>query len=268
MRNLRSQSLIKKRRRRLFLRIFLFVLCLVVLVGIPALISRIPALIIREVEVKGAQGVPAEEIQTFVNKELQGNHFYIFPKANALLYSQKGLEKKILLTFPQIDAVNITLSSFHSTLIEIEEKKTASLWCGDTNTAKCFSMDKKGYIFEVGPTSSQSVYFIFHGFITEEPIGQYYLPQGTLEKLLPFIEGIRFLGIDPVSLSYIGEKEYEMKIKGGGKLLFIFEGNGEKVLSNLESLLEDKSFSVLEDGALTVSAIDLRYGNKIILKKN
>jgi len=267
MRNLRSPNLRKKRRRRLIIKVSLFVFGLILIVGIPALLSHIPGILIRDIEVVGTEGLLREDIKKVAEEELRGKYLWLFPRKNSIYFPKEKIENKILNNFPQIESLKSELSSFHALNLSVVERKTVSLWCENNLAISCYSMDKDGFVFEKNGVQSSNVYFVYHGYITGEPIGQYYLPKGILIKVQTFIEGVKLLGFEPTSLSHLNEKEYVIKIKGGGEIFFIFDENIDKALSNLESVVEDDSLEVLKNGELTVRAIDLRYGNKIILKK-
>ena len=107
---------------------------------------------------------------------------------------------------------------------------------------------------------------MYTGNISGDPIGQYFLEPEQFNKLRVFIDGVKNLGLQPVALSTISDNSYQIHDKNSGVIIVSLEDT-EKTLSNLESIISDTTLGVLKDGNLQVRSLDLRYGNKIILKK-
>jgi hypothetical protein len=229
---------------------------------------RLNAIQIRDIEVTGTSAISSGDVKAVAEEALKGKYFFIIPRSNAIFYPNSKMSERIIKQYPRIENIDISLSSFHSIKIDITERKAIAVWCDSLEPSNCFLIDKSGFVFDKSPNISANVYFVFKGQLAGDPVGKYYLSaDGQFVKIRQFIENVKNLGIEPNALSFFRDQEYELGVKGGGKILFLFEGNGERALSNLRSVLDDLTLKVLSDGMLNVSGIDLRYGNKVILKK-
>jgi hypothetical protein len=149
----------------------------------------------------------------------------------------------------------------------LKEREVKALWCkGDTLT-DCYFIDANGFIFDKSPSFTQNVYFVYRGNVDGEPVGAHYLPSDMFKKAELFTERIHSSGLDPISLTYMHDGESSLSLLGGGSILFSLQDDVEKSASNLNSVLSDTSLGLVKNGSLTVASIDVRYGNKVILKK-
>ena len=54
----------------------------------------------------------------------------------------------------------------------------------------------------------------------------------------------------------------------GGAIIFSESQNFGDAITNLSSVLADSSLDVFADGELQAESLDLRFGNKVIIKRN
>ena len=243
------------------------VLAVFIIVGIPVSIASIPSMRVSDVSVTGAVVVPQVDIQNFVKQKISEKHLFLFPKSNVALFPEKEIENLITKNYPRVETVTITFPTFKSARIEIAERKTFAIWCKSEDSQDCYSLDSHGYIFDRAPIVTPSVFFIYRGEVTDNPVGQTYLVNGLFEKMNTFLERVHKLGLAIESVSNIGDDQYELFVKDDTKILFTLRDGNEKMISNLSSIIENKTVTVQNDGTLDVSLVDLRHGNKVIIKK-
>ena len=89
--------------------------------------------------------------------------------------------------------------------------------------------------------------------------------QEELSKLLLFLKKLEMAGLEPREVLLKEQDELEVVLSFGTRLL-LRSGNYDTALINLETLMEQDNLLSRNKGELSVSYIDLRYGNKIYFK--
>jgi len=100
---------------------------------------------IKEIKVFGNKEVAAGDIRKAVFNSI-GRRVVFFETKNIFLLDFRKAKKVVLSSFPRISQVEFKRRLFNTLLVEVKERKTASVFCqGDGN---CFLIDKKGVIFK------------------------------------------------------------------------------------------------------------------------
>jgi hypothetical protein len=264
-RALQSQKLIARKRRKLFVIIFLSFCLVSMAISGPIALSRADFITISEVEVAGSEIVDATLIEELVYTELEGKYWYVFPKKSTILYPKQVIKSALLKNFPRLKSVDISLDGLKKLNVVVTERTIAGIFC--TDDEKCFVMDEGGYIFAEAPGFSGDVYPRYLGPWQDNPIGEYFLDDDLRQSLKLFRDGLIKLSLSPNSI-YVDNREAKANYDGGKEILFSLDDDPLQILSNLESVLNDKNVGAYENGILLVRRIDLRYGNKVILQKD
>jgi cell division septal protein FtsQ len=267
VRILRSPKQQKKHRRLLFAKISLVVFGLAVLIGGPALLSHANFLKISQITVSGNVAIASGDIQEEVQKNLAGTYAKIFSKANIVIYPQSEIVANLTSSFSRFGSVNIERDSLQSLHVSVVERKPSALWCQTIEKNPCYFIDNKGLIFDTAGDFSENVYFVYVGNVVNDPINAQFLPPADFLKANAIISGIKNLGLIPVQFTHISDTSFEVGLKGGERIIISLTDDQAKIISNLESVLMDPSISIFQNKELSVSSIDVRYGNKIVLKK-
>jgi len=238
-----------------------------VIVGVPIFFARTSYLQINAILVSGNSVVATSRVEDVVRSVLSGNYWYVFPKSNIFLYPKNALQKALYEASSRIEIVEISTTPPHTIAVSLREREVRALWCPGEVLSDCFFLDSRGFVFDRAPSFTKNVYFVYRGNIEGDPIGKQYISKDLFRKAELFTEHIRSLGLDPVSLVYTDDDEATISLAQGGSILFSLRDDITKNTSNLESVLLDSSLGLVKNGALTVLSIDLRYGNKVILKK-
>ena len=260
-----SNNVRKKRRQRFVFKLGLSLLVLVLLVFALTKLLSISSLQVRNFTVLGAVSINEDDIKKTAVDVSGGKYFTLLPKTNFLIFPKKALEMKILNDFPRTQGVEVNLTSLQDAEINIKERKPFAIWCDSENPEKCYFMDSKGYVYAEGINATAGVYFIYRGGFEGSPMRQNYLPEFFV-KLNLLIDEIKKMGVTPLSVEPINENEFEISAEGG-KIIFPLEENTSRIISNLDSILQDQSLFAIRDGRLQVESIDLRYGNKAVIKR-
>lgn len=265
-RSLRSPKLVKRRRRELAFKLALCFFVIALVIALPVWLSRASFLSIDSISVNGNVVLSNNEIIDEVNKTLDGEWFLVFKKNSSILYPRKTIEKNILTRFSRVASVTVGLDSLKKIQIKVEERAPAFLWCR-LSPKECFFVDNSGLVFAPSPDFSKDVYVTFDGRISGNPIGQRYLDIQGFSALKDLITGLSSFKLVPQRVSHLEGNSYSISFSQGGMIIVSLSDDSKKILSNFESVLTDPTLNLFDGEALRVYSIDLRYGNKVILKK-
>ena len=247
-------------------RVIFWLFLVLLITALPLGLSYADFLRINEVEVIGTNTLLASNIKSVAEKHLVGKYFFLFPKNNAVLYSKEDIKFSLSREFTQVDTVELNLKSLHKLEISVEMRKPSALWCRNLDTKPCYFIDNEGLVFEEAGDFSLGVYFIYYGNIEDEAIGALYLSPEEFKKVEAFKAGVRSLSLIPQSVSPLSKDSFTLAVSGGD-IIFSLRDDVVATLTNLASVLGDSKLRVIKDQTLTVSSIDLRFGNKVILRK-
>ncbi len=268
-RSLRSPALIRKRRKRIFFRVFPIVAIGTLCILGPIFLLRASFLQIDKIEVRSSGGILKEEATSIVENNLVGNFLFVIPRRSIFFYPKQRIRDELQQNFPRIENLNIDLQRFSALVLELSLRKPTSLWCRGTTKEDCFFIDDQGFVFDKAGEFSDGIYFIYRGLLgegSEDPLGKQYLDTNNFVSLKDFVGKARDIGLLPKGITPIGNNSWSLIVLGGN-ILFSSEDDFSEVLANLGSLLSDEKLSLVKDGELQVASIDLRYGKKVILKK-
>lgn len=280
-----SQNRIK-RKRKIILWKFLAILFAVILTvgGIAWGLSR-PGLRIARIEVTGNSVLGTDEITSFVDKELSGKYFFLFPKDSILLYPKEHIQKDLLDSFKRILSIEVDAQGLTTLSIIVNERKPHSLWCGKTLSDKdiegdtpCYFMDEEGFLFAQAPHFGDNVYVEFYGPIYEAaiststlsaiPIGSIFLPIPEFKTITLFRELFGRIGLNITAVIAMDAGDLTFTMREGGKVLLNKKQDPMRLVSDIESAfrteLGDPGDPLIRKRVLY---IDARFTNKIFFKK-
>ncbi|KKU78176.1 MAG: hypothetical protein UY03_C0002G0002 [Parcubacteria group bacterium GW2011_GWA2_47_64] len=253
----------RKERRRKIRKIFLLsVLFTAAAAGIVYGLSR-PELRIISIEVAGSRQVQEELIQRTVANVMKRTYLWFIPKSHTLLYPKTELKESLMKEFPALSGVSISLKSLSALRVFVYEREPQALWCASRQ--ECSMMDKTGFVFAPAEMGMEQMYYRFLKMDAKAPIGTEVIPQEELSKLLLFLKKLEMAGLEPREVLLKEQDELEVVLSFGTRLL-LRSGNYDTALINLETLMEQDNLLSRNKGELSVSYIDLRYGNKIYFK--
>ena len=266
--SLRSPKIIKRRRRKFVIKLFLVFVVAFIVIGCPIFLLRGNFFKIASIEIDGNLVVSKESLIQVANDSLIGNYFYLIPHSSIVLYPHDSIVNSIIKKFPRIESVKVKALSTKSIRISVVERKPNALWCETPDSKYCFFIDSTGLVFDSAPSFSSDVYMVYRGILDSNPVGNYYLPTQQFAKVQSLLEKIRALGIRPTRLEYDSSGSYKIVTHEGVFILFSIDDNVDKISSNLASVLNDPKLNIFQNHVLSVFSIDLRYGNKVIVRKN
>jgi cell division septal protein FtsQ len=155
-------SHLRAKKRRLFLVRSLIVLffSLIILFRL-AIFSGHKKVIINNISIVNNISFSEEEILNIVNQDLTHRYWYLFAKRNFLIFPRLEIKRDLLAQIKTLTKVNISWSGWQNIMIEVEERKPHSVYCGTdilTKSNVCFFVDQRGYIYSLAPVFSGSVF--------------------------------------------------------------------------------------------------------------
>ncbi len=260
-----QKKLIARRRRRAFFMSLYVLFALGIIFSGLSLLSQEQFMSIEKITVGGNVRAKVETIETTVLREMAGNYFYFFSKSNAFLYPADDIMEKIL-ALPLIQSVSVNRNGLKAIEINLEERREDARWCeGSVHEINwCFSMDENGLVFDQIATSTA---FIYRGLISGSPIGQSFLAPEEFKKIQFFVRDLGFFGIAPAEAIF-GEPHYmTVVLLTGGKLIINTNDDLSVVLSNISSVIRDKTVAPSLSRFLEkLDYMKLDSGNKVVYK--
>jgi hypothetical protein len=275
---------LKKVRRNKALSRFIWTLVILVVLFIGlGLLSHIPKVIIREVDVSGTKVLNGEEISQNIKEYLEGNIAIFYARGNVFLYSKNKLESFILEKFPRVYRVVEITRDGRKLNIVLEERQAAFTWCGDIapvyalrfEKRDCYFLDQTGFIFDTSPFFTPGVYLAFYGGIKSdvEPIGQTLITQNSIMdfgRLSEVFEKLS-LPIHSVVIKSDGQNEFLLNIftttNNYAKILFNEDIPLLEIESKIYSAVAEESFTEqFSDSDLELEYIDTRFSNRVFYK--
>ncbi len=264
-----------KKRRLFFVRALIILFFVLILLFGLAIFSGHEKVIIKNISIVNNISVPEEEILSIVNKDLADRYWYLFAKKNFLIFPRIQIKKDLLAKIKTLKEVNISWAGWQNIVIEVEERKPHSVYCGQDikiNKSDCFFIDNIGYIYSLAPNFSGSVFIKNYGdHIDNEPIDQYFLNPILYVELFNLISILNENNLRVVSL-ISAEGDFKFILDSGLQIIFnnkddkIGEGIFNRAFSNLFTAISTKDLD-LEIETSKIEYIDLRFANKIVIGK-
>lgn len=283
-----SARLQKRRRKVIIGKIVAALFCAGGLWAVAFWLSGLPAITIRGIEVGGNVSLSAQDIASRTEHFLVGRYFFTVPRANIFFYPKAAVTKNILESFPRVENADIRFKNFHTISITIAEREAAALWCQALNVQgtpsgkhfeECYLMDKDGFLFDAfnpEPPSRDAetlavsnhypaVIKFYGGLSAANPVGHSYETAERFHSLLAFAQNIGQIGVAVLAFRERSDKDLEVEVLGGARLVLGRDANLVSVAANLETIVSDPSFGGTE-GFKKVDYVDLRFGNKVFYR--
>lgn len=264
----------KKERKQTWIYLSLLFL---LLLGIIVYVLWLPALRIQNVE---AEGPDPGGIAQIAESALEGRAFGLLPQSSIFLIPEADVRARVLAAYPQVQAVSISATGLNTLTVKALMRTNAFVWCGESialPAVSCYEADAEGLIFAPyaapvsGTTTASSststtgagdllVYGPLEGG-AETPIRAHVTYASALPGALKFIKAMRGLGADIASVTLRGD-EVDLHTKAGTRITYVIGDEGEA------AILAATSFPSLKLNDGSIEYIDLRFQNKVYLKRN
>jgi hypothetical protein len=266
-----------RRRKELIKKILIIAGLIVVSFGIFCYLMNLKSFRIEKVVIFGTDIVSENDVMEAVDKEISGKYFFVIPKNNLFFYPKEKIKSALMSRFGRIGAVYPAIDRGSILVVSVSERSGEYLWCGEKETAdgsaraSCYFMDKTGYIFVKSPYFSENVFFTVYGQLasTSNPIGARVVPATEFTRIVEFKDLIEEIGFDAKAVGVLKDGDYELVLKGAGKILFNTKNDLIKSVNNIRLAVTSAPLSgELKAKSGLLQYIDVRFGNKVFYKFN
>lgn len=256
-----------RRRKRRALVVTLAALAVLLVLGGLVWLSWAPFLRVTTIEVSGTKSLPPEELQGYVQKELQGSYGFLFARNNVFLYPRADIEAGLLATYPTLRTADVHAKDFHTVEVVAAERDPVALWC-DQQGGGCQYMDEEGLLYAAAPQFSDTLYITYQGPATSTPQRglRQYLTQVEFQSLAALVAALNAKEVDdPIELVAVDQNgDVRAYFKDSFVLMFSSKDDGGDVFERFNLALQSDVFTGKPLGSFEY--LDLRFGDKLYYK--
>lgn len=249
--------------KQVFLGIFVFTIITALLASI-WYVTRLDFFTLEDITVEGGYTIDKNLVKTKAEAELTGDYLKLIPKKFSYFYPKD----KLLLTIsevPRIKDVVVERKSRNGIHISFEEYLPDALWCNPNPSDQCYFIDDLGYAFSPAPNLLGSSLVRYISLENENDLKHNLTEPENYIKTKQFIDLVSQIGwfVTRVELDAVGDVFYTFERGGEVKASLVDES--DKVVKNLQTILESDEFSHLDPG--TFLYVDLRFGSRIFVNE-
>jgi hypothetical protein len=256
----------KRRRRRAWLGwgsfgLGVYCLCLLIIL----FVLKTPFFEVKAIEVKGAEGIPEENVLSLLKSEAIKNSWpNRFLGAGNLLTWPASFNSKELALLPSIKSVQVEKDySLKKVTVEVVKREPYGIWClMKKNPPSCLWFDEGGVMFKQAFASEGNLIRVVKDY-SQENVGMNdaVLPQEFMPNLFPILDVLQGSGLSvkEVGLYHLDLEEMEVTTWNGPKILFSLRFPPQGALEVINSLKTRAGFKKL-------TYIDFRVENRAYYK--
>lgn len=258
-----SSPRLRRKKRQVFLRQASLLLLAIVLfiVGARILLSS-SALAIKAVAVSGVEGMDEKEIKAFAFSELSQSRSNFFSRDNFIFFDKEAFSRALLKAFPKYASVKAELANVSSISIDVSLRETFAFWCYKDNDESCLNVDYLGVGFQ-GKTDGQDEARV-KIFSEKKPIaGELVFSSAKFGNLADLIKTFARAGRS-VKIVYERGEDFYLILEDGAEIRLSSSCDANSIVSKVSAIYADWE---KEKSGIGIDYIDLRYGNKVFIKK-
>ncbi len=228
-----------------------------------AVLTRIPAFQVKEIEIRGLTTLDSEEVRGRARTMLSGAYAFVIPRGMVLTVSGKGIGRALMNEFPRIKTVSVKKHLPDALEIFVEERTPWGIFCGVDG--RCAYIDEMGYAYESAPS--------FSGRLVTKVLSDAAIPAIPSQAVEPALmektrvigdEVKKILNASTVSYELISDLPKEIRVVApeGYRIYFDRESDLQNAFRVLKTVLAEE----IKDKRARLDYIDLRFGNKVFYK--
>ena len=295
-----SASYVEQRRKRIIWGLAFLIAVIIIGVSVLSWFTKLQTFQITSVRIDGADPDIATDLRNATESAISGSYFYLFPKANILIYPSGAVARAVKEASGRVDTVETSLNDLHQISVTITEKTPSALACPDfpnldttsangsagSSNDQCYFVDKNGLIYSAAPDITGNIYHRYYipeasGVNTSSAstsdsgtlIGGYATSSDEFTHLQTFYTEAQAAGLEVESILVKEKGEYEMYILNPDKSIAIIYINDSRPLSDeLSNLLSFWTYMVTDATSTKTKPsfdyIDVRYGTNVFYRVN
>jgi cell division septal protein FtsQ len=227
-------------------------------------VTRIDAMTITKVTVRGGETIPHNEVERVVVDKLSGAYLKIVPRAFAFTYPHEEILEAVN-GVHRIKDVKVVRTGGTELLVEFDEYVPHALWCSQGQSQNCYFVDNQGYAF------AQSPDLVGGSFLRLITVGR---EPGEHQQAFPAEEYTKLHELT-VKLAeakwFVSKAEIDaagdgfLTIVDGGEFKVSLKHNPQETVGNLLTVLGSEKFAHIKPG--NFEYIDLRFGSKVFVNE-
>ncbi|MCD5381631.1 MAG: hypothetical protein LR008_03595 [Candidatus Pacebacteria bacterium] len=226
--------------------------------------TRVQALTIDSIQVRGGETISHEAIKILALNELVGTYLGLVPRQFTWFYPEDDIKQSV----EKIDKIhNVTVNRIKATgiLVTFEEYVPDALWCASVESRDCLFLDKNGYAFAFAPNLNGGSFLRFTQVGATPELNNSIATTEEFLKLKSLDSLLSERGWFVSQLELDKEGDAFVVLTDGGELKISLTQHPEKTVENLFVVLTSEEFSHIQPG--NFQYIDLRFGNKVFVNE-
>ncbi|MEI8337516.1 MAG: hypothetical protein WCF92_00010 [bacterium] len=259
---IKTAKKIKKAKRSFkgYLFLTLFILVVVgILFGVHYLFD-LPQFRISQIKITELSYADNDSYQTVASSTISGSYYFgLIPKDSIFFYPKKELFSK----FVDPDVKEIQISNNGNTLnINITERHAVFLWC-NSDSSVCDYLDQDGISFSVAPQIKGSAYITFVDG-RDPQVGVSALSKDDMNIISKMIDSAKSLNFSITKFD-AANREADIFDSTGVFIKFDLDKDVASSTYFLKQVLQSNELKNLDKS--NIEYLDLRFGNKVLLKR-
>ncbi len=249
-----------KNSKKFYLFFILFILIIIGIIFGVYYLFNLPQFRINQVKITELSYADNDTYLKNAESIISGNYLFGLVPRNSVFFYPK---KELLKDFQDPDIKEIQISNSGNLLnIDIVERHAVFLWC-NTDNSLCDYLDQDGISFSVAPQIQGSAYITFVDG-RDPQVGVSALSMNDLSVISQMIDSAKTLGFKII------------KFDAGNRESNLYDSNGTYIKLDLDKAVASSTYflkQVLTSNELknidksTIEYLDLRFGNKVLLKR-
>lgn len=262
------------KRKRIFVKVFLFFITIILFFAGLSSLFYISKFRIQKITIEGNLKTNAEQVSLIINSILDKKYLKILPYDNIFITPKEKIKEEVFNNLLRINSISIDREFPDSLLIKIGERKPVALFCGNypeeemeeiVAPNKCMFLDKNALVFEEAPIFSNNLYVrFFYDSLNNNEISlrEKIIDEHMFDNLIKFIGLLDKNSIKTIKIIVQEEDIYQLFTNEGWYIILNKDNTSLGYLNNLIVSLDNQ----IKDKRSNLEYIDIRFGSKIFYK--
>jgi cell division septal protein FtsQ len=259
MSKIKNQNLIKKRKLKIFWKIFLVAFIFFGSIYGLYFLTDLEAIQIKNVSISETKFLTKEFIRKVYDDSVSGRFFLVFAKNNFLFLPVIKIEENIRKELV-IKDVKITKEGIDSVKIEIVENVPFAVYCVDD----CYFVNDEGLFFATTTKDYDKSLIALEGEKTGEILGSYYISKEYFKNLYQKINFLKGININVTKIKTADFETFNLNTKEGPELFVEASDDPTVVVENLKAAIDQEAINHAQFKNLEY--IDLRFEDRVFYK--
>ncbi len=226
--------------------------------------TRVDAVTLSTVSVRGGETISHEEIERIARERLDGSYLKLVPRSFAFAYPHQDIEKSIR-EIKRIKNLSVMRSGGTELVIEFDEYVPDSLWCKDSNSDGCFFLDNAGYSFSPAPSLAGGSFMRFVAIGKTPSEHTQAFSEEEYRRVQELVNLFDEAGWNISKAEVDAAGDAFLSIVNGGEFKVSLKQDAKETVNNLLTVLNSEKFAHIKPG--NFEYVDLRFGSKVFVNE-